>query len=399
MAYIGNTPSAVVQNVTSAGITDGTIQNVDIAANAAIAATKIAGLSTVATSGAYADITGTPTVLTAPEIAVTVSGGKFYLDGTQQQTARLTPSLTYRFDQSDSSNSSHPLLLSTTSNGTHGSGSAFTTGVTTVGTAGSAGAYVEVTLEQDAPYDLFYYCANHSNMGGSVEVGAIDDLSDLGVTATAAELNILDGVPATLTATELGYVDGVTSAIQTQLNAKGTGTVSALSDLSITATAAELNTLDGVPATLTATELGYVDGVTSAIQTQLNAKVGATYTGDVDITGELIVDSYNETYVSLSGATPAVDCEAGNAFSIVLSAATTFTFTNPPASGTAYTFSIEVIQDSSASGYGVTWPTATWPSGTAPTLTATANAVDYFVFTTRDGGTTWRGFTAGQALA
>lgn len=399
MAYIGNTPSAVVQNVTSAGITDGTIQNVDIAANAAIAATKIAGLSTVATSGAYADITGTPTVLTAPEITVTVSGGKFYLDGTQQQTARLTPSLTYRFDQSDSSNSSHPLLLSTTSNGTHGGGSAFTTGVTTVGTAGSAGAYVEVTLEQDAPYDLFYYCANHSNMGGSVEVGAIDDLSDLGVTATAAELNILDGVPATLTATELGYVDGVTSAIQTQLNAKGTGTVSSLSDLSITATAAELNTLDGVPATLTATELGYVDGVTSAIQTQLNAKLGATYTGDVDITGELLVDSYNETYAALSGATPAVNCEAGNAFSIVLSAATTFTFTNPPASGTSYTFSVEVIQDASASGHAVTWPTVTWPAGTAPTLTATANAVDYFVFTTRDGGTTWRGFTAGQALA
>ena len=333
--------------------------------------------------------------LSAPEIAVTVSGGKFYLDGTQQQTARLTPSLTYRFDQSDSSNSSHPLLLSTTSNGTHGGGSAFTTGITTVGTAGSTGAYVEVTLEQDAPYDLFYYCANHSNMGGSVQVGAIDDLSDLGVSASAAELNILSG--ATLSTAELNYVDGVTSAIQTQLNTKGT--VSSLSDLSITATAAELNILDGVPATLTATELGYVDGVTSAIQTQIDAKLGATYTGDVDITGELIVDSYNETYVALSGATPAVDCEAGNSFSIVLSAATTFTFTNPPASGTAYTFSVEIIQDSGGSGHGVTWPTVTWPSGTAPTLTATANAVDYFVFTTRDGGTTWRGFTAGQALA
>jgi hypothetical protein len=398
MAYIGNAPSAVTQNVTSAGITDGTIQNVDIAADAAIAATKIAGLSTVATSGAYADITGTPAVLTAPEIAVTVSGGKFYLDGTQQQTARLTPSLTYRFDQSDSSNSSHPLLLSTTSNGTHASGSAFTTGVTTVGTAGSAGAYVQVTLEQDAPYDLFYYCANHSNMGGSVEVGAIDDLSDLGVTATAAQLNILSG--ATLSTTELNYVDGVTSAIQTQLDAKGTGTVSSLANLSITATAAELNTLDGVPSTLTATELGYVDGVTSAIQTQLNAKLGATYTGDVDITGELLVDSYNETYAALSGATPAVNCEAGNSFSLVLSAATTFTFTNPPASGTAYTFSLEITQDSGASGYAVTWPSSIdWPGGSAPTLTATASAVDYFVFTTRDGGTTWRGFTAGQALA
>jgi hypothetical protein len=40
-----------------------------------------------------------------------------------------------------------------------------------------------------------------------------------------------------------------------------------------------------------------------------------------------------------------------------------------------------------------------WPAATAPTLTATASAKDIFVFTTRDGGTNWYGFTAGQALA
>lgn len=39
-----------------------------------------------------------------------------------------------------------------------------------------------------------------------------------GVTASTAELNILDG--ATLSTTELNYVDGVTSAIQTQLDGK-----------------------------------------------------------------------------------------------------------------------------------------------------------------------------------
>ena len=43
-------------------------------------------------------------------------------------------------------------------------------------------------------------------------------LSQLGVTATAAELNIMDGVTATTA--ELNYVDGVTSNIQTQLNGK-----------------------------------------------------------------------------------------------------------------------------------------------------------------------------------
>ena len=121
--------------------------------------------------------------------------------------------------------------------------------------------------------------------------------------------------------------------------------------------------------------------------------------GDVNIVNELKAGSYNETYAALSGTSPAVNCETGNAFSLVLSGATTFTFTNPPASGTAYSFSVEIIQDSGASGHTVTWPTSVdWPAATAPTLTATASAKDIFVFTTRDGGTNWYGFTAGQAL-
>lgn len=43
-------------------------------------------------------------------------------------------------------------------------------------------------------------------------------LSDIGITATAAEVNKLDGLTATTA--ELNYVDGVTSNIQTQLNGK-----------------------------------------------------------------------------------------------------------------------------------------------------------------------------------
>jgi len=47
----------------------------------------------------------------------------------------------------------------------------------------------------------------------------------------------------------------------------------------------------------------------------------------------------------------------------------------------------------------VTWPASVdWPAATAPTLSSGANEVDVFVFYTTDGGTTWYGFTAGQAL-
>ena len=228
-------------------------------------------------------------------IAVTVvdsGGNKYALDGTVQQTALLQKSVTIRFDQSDSSNANHPLALSTTSDGTHNSGSAFTTGVTTVGTPGSAGAYTQVTLEQDAPDLLYTYCTNHSGMGAKVYSGkdwstltsTIAELNILdGVTSTAAELNILDGV--TSTAAELNILDGVT-ATTAELNIMD-GVTSTTAELNIldgvTSTAAELNILDGVTSTatelnlldgVTATtaELNYVDGVTSAIQTQLDAK-------------------------------------------------------------------------------------------------------------------------------
>ena len=127
-----------------------------------------------------------------------------------------------------------------------------------------------------------------------------------------------------------------------------------------------------------------------------------TFTADQTISAELIADSYNESYnavTSTSNATT-VDCETGNVFSHTLTENTTFTFSNPPTTGTGYAFSLRIVQDAGASGFTVTWPGAVdWPSATAPTLTATASAVDWFVFSTVDGGTTWYGFTSGQALS
>ena len=170
-----------------------------------------------------------------------------------------------------------------------------------------------------------------------------------------------------------------------QLSTYIRGTVT-LGDLSVTASAADLNTTD----------------VTTLGTSEASKVVTADANGDVSLTEELKAKSYNETYAAVTSSSNAttVNCENGNAFSHTLTENTTFTFSSPPTSGTAYSFSIEIIQDASASGFTVTWPTSVdWPSGTAPTLTATASAKDVFVFTTRDSGTTWYGFTAGLALA
>ncbi len=104
------------------------------------------------------------------EYAVTVSGGNFLIDGEANATISFNPGIVYRFDLSDSSTASHPFALSTTEDGTHNSGSEYTTGKTSNGTQGSSGAYVEYTVNAATSDILYYYCSSHSGMGGTVTV-------------------------------------------------------------------------------------------------------------------------------------------------------------------------------------------------------------------------------------
>jgi len=101
------------------------------------------------------------------------SGNRYYIDSVLQETVNLAEGFTYKFDQSDSSNSGHPFKFSTTSNGTHGGGSEYTTGVTTSGTTGQTDAYVQIAVAASAP-QLYYYCQYHSGMGGSANTEPSD---------------------------------------------------------------------------------------------------------------------------------------------------------------------------------------------------------------------------------
>ena len=94
------------------------------------------------------------------------TGNKYYITdlADASPTVTLTEGVTYRFDQSDSTNTGHPLKFSTTADGTHDSGIEYTTGVTYNGVPGQADAYTEITVEVGAP-TLYYYCAFHSGMG------------------------------------------------------------------------------------------------------------------------------------------------------------------------------------------------------------------------------------------
>lgn len=117
--------------------------------------------------------------------------------------------------------------------------------------------------------------------GGTGATTAAAALTNLGITATAAELNKMDGITATTA--ELNYVDGVTSSIQTQLDAKQatiTGGATTITSSNLTASRALVSDSSGKVAVsaVTSTELGYLDGVTSNVQTQLDGKSSTSHT-------------------------------------------------------------------------------------------------------------------------
>ena len=101
-------------------------------------------------------------------IKVTVvsdNGNKYAFEGSTAPNITVAEGKTYRFDTSDSTNSTHPFRFSTTLSGSWAGGSAYTTGVTVNGTPGQGDSYTEISINKVTPNHLYYYCTAHANMG------------------------------------------------------------------------------------------------------------------------------------------------------------------------------------------------------------------------------------------
>lgn len=293
------------------------------------------------TTGVTANVTASTITLTAPTVSatagasisvdagkasqtfvVTVSndggGNKYYIDGTKQASLSLHEEGTYRFDVSDSSVSGHPLNFSTTSDGTHNSGSAYTTGVTTVGTAGQAGAYVEIVVTTSTP-DLYYYCGIHSGMGGSITFseqfdqvpffiilspqtssatgGAITQVQASTVSLTAAEASATAGAEAT-------FADTIEVGLTAPSTSVGTGVSTTASTVSITAPVTSANLVAEASLTtvsLTAPSSSATGGATASVTAPTVTVTAPVSDEDVSDTPALPAITVNAPVVSATG--------------------------------------------------------------------------------------------------
>ena len=128
------------------------------------------------------------------------SSNGYVIDNLQAPVLTLTPGRTYFFDQSDSTNSSHPLRFYLEADKT----TQYTTNVTAGSiSAGTAGAGVTIVVGDSTPNVLHYQCSSHGYMGNSAisqsnvagALNVVDESSD-------TSCNVLFTTDATGTALE-----------------------------------------------------------------------------------------------------------------------------------------------------------------------------------------------------
>ena len=277
--------------------------------------------------------------MTTRTITVTVQnvGGnnKYFLDGVQQDTLTLAEGGTYVFNWSAAT--SHPVRFSTTSDGTHNSGSEYTTGVTK-----DDGNYLTTIQVAASAPTLYYYCQYHSGMGGQLNTEAANTWGLLSWSegSWGAQNNIDVSVTGVVSTTAVGSVTvdaeigqgwgrgtwgnrvwgGAYSVIVTGVSATSavgsvtasTSVTVAVSGVATTSAVGSVTTTQGVEITPTGQELtgsiGTVDfdgdastGVTGVAMTSVVGEAIVAPITLIDVTGVAMTSSVGDVVLLMTG--------------------------------------------------------------------------------------------------
>ena len=242
-----------------------------------------------------------------PEFGNGSSSG-FVIDGVEGAYLEFTPGITYKFDQSDSSNANHPLRFYEDS----AKATAYTTGVTTSGTPGSAGAYTQIAPTTSTPAVLFYQCSAHSLMGSYVKFGTVTSTDTYSINVAQDGSNVdlnLDAASGTDSTVQLTAGSNITltrnDANQVTIASTASGGVTVQEEgSSLSTEATTLNfvgdsvTASGTGATKTITITGS-DGGSGQVTVEKNTFTATASQEDFTITSA--PDSVNNLQVYLDG--------------------------------------------------------------------------------------------------
>ena len=208
----------------------------------------------------------------------TGSSNGYKIDGEFSPFLVLTPGRTYKFDQSHSSNSGHPINFYLEADKT----TTYSTGVTVNGTAGNSGAYTQIVVGDQTPTVLHYQCTAHGYMGNAVQVNSNVVNSNYpailrgGLNVSGAETILSSATVSDLTSTRVVYA-GTSGSLEDSAN--------------FTFTSNPLNALNID-----------VDGL--AELDDVNVSAASTFAGAIDANGDLDVDGHtNLDNVSVAGVT------------------------------------------------------------------------------------------------
>lgn len=305
-------------------------------------------LATVATTGAYSDLTGTPTIPTVNDATLTIQVNSVDVQTfTANASSNVTANITVPTDTNDLTN-----------------GAGFITGITSADVTTALGY---------TPYNSSNPNGYTSNVGTVVSVNntppdgngnvtisiptSISDLIDDTSTTPIDKADTLTGLTATIT--ELNYCDGVTSDIQTQLNGKQ-ATIDSSHKLSADLVDDTSTTNKFVTASDKTTWSGKQDALVSGTNIKTINNTTILGSGDID-TNSIAVNTLSGTAITLTDNSVNTLTPTGNT-----------TFTLPTVTDTTVFHQI-LVQLNLTTVYTIALGTSTYFGGTAPDLSETGN--------------------------